>query len=93
MKILILFFTAFLSLFSQSQRHIELGIPLNPNQKDLIIKQTANDTLLYVVGYNESLKVANWVSWNLSKEWYGDTKRFSGNFISDKSLKLPNSTL
>jgi endonuclease G len=62
--------------------HLEMGIPLDDN--------ASNDYLIirpqYALSYNQQLNLANWVSWNLHRGWYGDVPRFSGNFIQDTSL-------
>ena len=62
--------------------HLEMGIPLDQN--------ASNDYLIvrpqYALSYNQELNIANWVSWNLHRGWYGDVPRFSGNFIQDTSL-------
>ncbi|MGA1307360.1 MAG: DNA/RNA non-specific endonuclease [Candidatus Kapaibacteriota bacterium] len=62
--------------------HLEMGIPLDGN--------ASNDYLIirpqYALSYNQQLNIANWVSWNLHRGWYGDVPRFSGNFIQDTSL-------
>jgi endonuclease G len=59
-----------------------MGIPLDDN--------ASNDYLIirpqYALSYNQQLNLANWVSWNLHRGWYGDVPRFSGNFIQDTSL-------
>lgn len=62
--------------------HLEMGIPLDNN--------ASNDYLIirpqYALSYNSELNIANWVSWNLNKNWYGSVPRYSGNFIQDTSL-------
>jgi endonuclease G len=62
--------------------HLEMGIPLDDN--------ASNDYLVirpqYALSYNQQLNLANWVSWNLHRGWYGDVPRYSGNFIQDTSL-------
>jgi len=62
--------------------HLEMGIPLDDN--------ASNDYLIirpqYALSYNQQLNVANWISWNLHRGWYGSVPRYSGNFIADTSL-------
>jgi endonuclease G len=61
--------------------NIELGIPIDTNPKDdYLIYRTQ-----YVLSFNPNLHVANWVSWNLNKNWYGGEDRSSG-FKSDPKL-------
>jgi endonuclease G len=38
------------------------------------------------LSYNKNRNVANWVSWELNKDWFGDVPRYSGNFITDTTL-------
>jgi len=62
--------------------HLEMGIPLDGN--------ASNDYLIirpqYALSYNQQLNVANWISWNIHRGWYGSVPRYSGNFIADTSL-------
>jgi endonuclease G len=62
--------------------HIELGIPTDADSTDdyLIFRSQ------YVLSYNKNKNVANWVSWNLNADWYGDVPRYKGKFIADTSL-------
>ena len=61
--------------------NVELGIPKDANSKDdYLIYRTQ-----YVLSFNPNLHVANWVSWNLNKDWYGDIDR-SGGFKADPEL-------
>lgn len=86
--IAIAFFTLFFVAEQKAQVintesiHLEMGIPLDNN--------ASNDYLIirpqYALSYNSELNIANWISWNLNKNWYGDVPRFSGNFIQDTSL-------
>ena len=64
--------------------HLELNTPTDADSSDdyLIVRQQ------YALSYNKNRNVNNWVSWELNKDWYGDAKRFSGNFITDTSLPL-----
>lgn len=62
--------------------HLTLGNPscanLDKNNFLLIKRQ-------YILSYNDTTKYANWVSWHLSSEWIGETKR-QNNFREDESL-------
>lgn len=89
MKYFFLAFIVFLishSIHAQQQNamsiHLEMGIPLDDN--------ASNDYLIirpqYALSYNQQLNVANWISWNLHRGWYGSVPRYSGNFIADTSL-------
>ena len=65
--------------------HVTGGIPFDSD--------TTDDYLIYrpqyVLSYNAKRGVPNWVSWQLDASWYGNSGRYSGNFITDRSL--PNS--
>lgn len=65
--------------------HVTLGIPKDktPNDDYIIARHQ------YVLSYNKNLRVANWVSWELNEDWYGDAERYTGSFIRD--LALPDS--
>ncbi len=61
--------------------HVALGIPTdNTPDDDYLIKRNQ-----YVLSYNTEKNVANWVSWNLNKKWFGKIKR-SGPFKTDPLL-------
>ncbi|MCX6147127.1 MAG: DNA/RNA non-specific endonuclease [Candidatus Kapabacteria bacterium] len=85
-KIIIIILFSILKLNALNQNHIELGMPIKTGKFDLLVTRVVKDTLLYVVGYDTTLHVPSWVSWNLSKGWYGPADRFSGNFLTDTSL-------
>ena len=86
--LIILLFASCISIQLEAQQtesvsiHLEMGIPLDDN--------ASNDYLIirpqYALSYNQQLNLANWVSWNLHRGWYGDVPRYSGNFIQDTSL-------
>ncbi len=62
--------------------HVNLGIPKDSDPSDdYLIKRKQ-----YVISYNKNKNVANWVSWNLNKRWYGSTARYKGKFITDDEL-------
>ena len=64
---------------SLSKTHVVLGLPYNSDASDdYLIYRTQ-----YVVSYNPKHGGPNWVAWNLSDYWYGETDRYTGNFISD----------
>lgn len=66
--------------------HLAMGMPTrtkgskDPNDNQILKKPQ------YVLSYNESYHIANWVSWFLSDAWFGDAPRHKGKFISDDSL-------
>ncbi len=64
--------------------HASLGVPSKTDQ------DTTNDYIMvksqYVLSYNKTLNVCNWVAWELNASWFGDVARWSGNFISDTTL-------
>jgi len=62
--------------------HTALGVPTDNDPSDdyYIIRPQ------YVISYNKNRNVANWVSWNLNKDWYGDAPRHQGKFITDTTL-------
>jgi endonuclease G, mitochondrial len=62
--------------------HTVLGVPYDNDITDDYIIQRPE----YVLSYNKNKNIPNWVAWDLNKEWFGDTKRYSGDFITDTSL-------
>ena len=67
---------------SLSRTHVVLGLPYDSDASvDYLIYRTQ-----YVVSYNPKRGCPNWVAWNLSDYWYGETDRYTGNFISDPVL-------
>ncbi len=62
--------------------HTSLGVPVDSDTTDdyIIVRPQ------YVVSYNHTKGVPNWVAWELNSSWYGDVERHTGNFITDKSL-------
>jgi endonuclease G len=71
------------SSFPISSVHAILGNPNQANTKDinnyLIVKPQ------YVLSYNESRGIPNWVSWQLNSKWLGNVPR-SNNFRPDDTL-------
>ncbi len=62
--------------------HCALGIPaLRADVESSIIKRSQ-----YMTSYNNSTHNPNWVSYNLSKWWYGDAPRHRGEFLPDPDL-------
>lgn len=62
--------------------HTTLGVPFdNDTTDDYIIIRPQ-----YVLSYNHTKGVANWVSWQLTKDWFGDAPRYEGDFITDTTL-------
>jgi len=61
--------------------HVSLGIPYDKDSSDdYIINRTT-----YFVSYNPTLNVANYVSYELNADWYGDVPRYPS-FITDTTL-------
>ncbi|MBK9249447.1 MAG: hypothetical protein IPM69_15360 [Ignavibacteria bacterium] len=56
--------------------HLEVNSPVDADSTDdyLIIRRQ------YVLSYNKNLNVANWVSWELNKSWFGPEPRYTGDF-------------
>lgn len=53
------------------EKEVELGIPTDNNSSDdILIKRDQ-----YVLSYNVDMNIANWVSWDLNKDWFGDAER------------------
>ena len=79
---LILFLTLPFVLFAQSSNpNISLGLPRDSDSTDdYIIYRTQ-----YVVSFNPDRHVANWVSWQLDADWYGDAPRYT-KFLQDPDL-------
>ncbi len=62
--------------------HVALGVPKDADSSDDYIVTRKQ----YVLSYNYKHNTCNWVSWELDKNWYGDAGRYSGQFITDKTL-------
>lgn len=66
--------------------HLTLGNPSNANDN---VNTNANNYLLvkpqYVLSYNNSKHIANWVSWQLNKSWLGTVPR-RNDFRPDPTL-------
>ena len=62
--------------------HSPFGLPQNyQNVTDFYIVRKQ-----YIVCYNEKLKATNFVCYNLNKNWFGNSSRYSGSFLSDNSI-------
>lgn len=59
----------------------EFGIPTDADSSDdfLIYRHS------YTMSYNGNLNAANWVSWNLNRNWFGNTGRYD-KFLDDPAL-------
>jgi len=84
-KKLIFLFSILLFVIScyaqQSNPNIALGQPRDSDSTDdFLIFRTQ-----YVVSFNPDRHVANWVSWNLNSDWYGDAPRYT-KFLQDPEL-------
>ena len=62
--------------------HLKLGLPIDSDPTDdyIIIRHQ------YALSYNKNLNVSNWVAWQLNKDWFGNVKRYRGNFLIDALL-------
>ena len=62
--------------------HITLGVPFDKDTSDdfIIIRNQ------YVISYNKSTNLCNWVAWELNGDWFGSVSRYGGNFITDTGL-------
>ena len=73
-------------LWNSSNPHLLLGNPSNAVSS----LKTPNNYLLtkpqYVLSYNRSKSIPNWVSWQLNKTWLGKYKRCQGSSNSDRFL-------
>lgn len=69
-------------LLLEESVHLLPGIPKDNDTTDdyIIIRKQ------YALSYNYKRNVANWVAWQLNKDWFGDAPRYKGNFITDKDL-------
>jgi endonuclease G len=71
------------TLSAIKKNHIKPGIPY--------VKADSSNGLLifrdqYALSYDHQKGVAMWVSWELHPGWFGNTPRYSGKFITDRSL-------
>jgi len=62
--------------------HLVLGVPVDADSTDdyLIVRPQ------YALSYNRFRNVANWVAWNLTRDWFGSSGRYSGKYLTDSSL-------
>lgn len=67
---------------ADSSIHLALGVPTDdtPDDEHLMRKPQ------YAFSYNAKRNVANWVSWELNKGWFGDAPRQKGKFLEDREL-------
>ena len=70
--------------FIQTSPHLLLG---NPTNAVTSLLSSPNNYLLikpqYVLSYNESKSIPNWVSWQLNESWLGDVRRCKGDNRKD----------
>jgi endonuclease G, mitochondrial len=81
--VLVLCFFCLLSSVYSQNKNIELGMPTDSDPNDEYIIQRSQ----YVVSFCPDKHVANWVSWNLNKKWFGKVKRYN-KFIADPDLPV-----
>lgn len=62
--------------------HCVLGVPTAPSGQDSYLLKRAQ----YVTSFNTQTNNPNWVSYNLSRWWYGDAPRHRGEFLPDPDL-------
>ncbi|MDX2128665.1 MAG: DNA/RNA non-specific endonuclease [Chloroherpetonaceae bacterium] len=70
------------ALSEKRARHLEFGLPKDDSESDDFLIERDQ----YVLSYNKKRRVANWVSWNLNKHWFGKVERFRGKFMPDPLL-------
>jgi endonuclease G, mitochondrial len=68
-----------------SDVHLTLGNPTNATHDNHNSDNYLIQKAQYSLSYNNSKKIANWVSWQLNKNWLGTVDR-QNNFQPDKSL-------
>lgn len=61
--------------------NIKFGIPQDSDITDDIILYKKQ----YVVSFNPNKHIANWISWNLNSDWYGNIERYN-KFLQDPDL-------
>ncbi len=62
--------------------NVSLGLPKDSDSSDDFLIYRSQ----YVLSYNYTRSVANWVSWGLNAKWYGKAGRYNGRFLTDNSL-------
>jgi endonuclease G, mitochondrial len=62
--------------------HVAPGAPYDDDPSDDLIVFRSQ----YVLSYCSAKNTANWVAWQLNKEWYGSAGRFKGSFKRDTLL-------
>ena len=65
-----------------SSVHLTLGVPFDSDPTDDFIIVRGQ----YALSYNSILNVCNWVSWELNRDYYGNVRRYKGNFLEDPLL-------
>lgn len=79
MKAIFLLFLFPLTVFSNNI-HTELGTPTGTKTFDVI------ERFEFTSGFKCEYGVPLWVAYNLNADWFGDTPRWTGNFIVDSLL-------
>jgi endonuclease G len=70
------------NIYNYVEAHSPFGLPENiKNQKDFVIFKKQ-----FLVYFNESLNMTNFVLYNLNSSYYGNVTRYSGGFIYDTML-------
>lgn len=71
-----------LAVYTGDSVHISLGVPKDsdPSNDYFILRKQ------YALSYNHETGTPNWVSYELTADWFGNVPRYKGNFITDTSL-------
>lgn len=62
--------------------HLTLGVPTDDSPDDDYLMRKPQ----YALSYNPGRHVANWVSWELNRGWFGAVPRHKGKFLEDREL-------
>ncbi|RDC64520.1 DNA/RNA non-specific endonuclease [Adhaeribacter pallidiroseus] len=73
------------SKFISTSEHLALGNPSNAVTDVLNSNNYLIEKQQYVLSYNREAGIPNWVSWHVSKEWFGTAPR-QDDFRADESL-------